>query len=398
MTAFPLDVETARRMLPDLAGLDDAALLHRYARAVWSCLVEPGDGDAGRLVAALGATVALREVITGARDDAAADAAEIDRRAYGAALRRWRPRLSEDTVRVALAAAARTGTRLLVPDDDLWPERLDDLGPHAPLCLWVRGDPADLRRSRPAIAIVGARAATGYGEHVAMELSGELSADGAVVVSGGAYGIDGAAHRAALAVGGVTAALLAGGVDRPYPAGHARLLERIADAGVLAAEVPCGSTPTKWRFLQRNRLIAALADAVVVVEAGARSGSLNTASHASTLGRPLGAVPGPVTSAASAGCHRMLREQDARCIRDADDVRELAGLAMRAAPAAAGDRTDERTRVRDALSARVGRTPAQLASQAGMAPEEVAEILGLLSLEGSADLGHDGWRLAPARR
>ncbi|MDF2576486.1 MAG: dprA, partial [Agromyces sp.] len=165
-----------------------------------------------------------------------------------------------------------------------------------------------------SIALVGARAATGYGEHVTMEASAGLVDRGFAIVSGGAYGIDGMAHRAALASRGVTVAFLAGGVDRFYPLGHEALLARIADTGAVVSELPCGSAPTKWRFLQRNRLIAAAADATVVLEAGMRSGSLNTAGHAAALGRPLGAVPGPVTSPASAGCHRLLREFDAVCV------------------------------------------------------------------------------------
>jgi DNA processing protein len=117
---------------------------------------------------------------------------------------------------------------------------------------------------------------------------------------------------------------MAGGVERPYPMGHAQLLERITiTGGALISEVPPGSAPTKWRFLNRNRLIAAHAQAVIVVEAGARSGSMNTAGHAVGLGRPLGAVPGPVTSAASVGCHRILREMDGVCITSAADVRAL---------------------------------------------------------------------------
>lgn len=116
------------------------------------------------------------------------------------------------------------------------------------------------------------------------------------MVSGAAFGIDGAAHRAALLAGGTTIAVLAGGVDRPYPRAHTHMLDRIAATGAVISEVPCGSEPTKWRFLQRNRVIAALGDATVVVEAGHRSGALNTAGHAAAMSRPLGAVPGPVTS------------------------------------------------------------------------------------------------------
>ncbi len=157
-----------------------------------------------------------------------------------------------------------------------------------------------------------------------MEASAGLVDRGFAIVSGGAYGIDGMAHRAALASDGTTIAFLAGGIDRFYPLGHESLLTRIAQTGAVVSELPCGAAPTKWRFLQRNRLIAAASQATVVLEAGIRSGSLNTAGHAAALGRPLGAVPGPVTSPASAGCHRLLREFDAMCVVDADQMAELA--------------------------------------------------------------------------
>ena len=189
-------------------------------------------------------------------------------------------------------------------------------------------------------------------------------------------------------------ALLAGGADRPSPAGHAELIERIAASGAVVSEVPCGATPTKWRFLQRNRLIAAISAATVVVEAGARSGSLNTAGHAAALARPLGAVPGPVTSAASVGCHRLLREFDARCVTNADEVLELLG----AEPAtlfdmpAGDDRTDDATRVRDAMSFRSWRETADIARRCGLSSADVTAILGLLALDGEVARGEGGWR------
>ncbi|WP_374314807.1 DNA-processing protein DprA, partial [Microbacterium sp.] len=322
MTRFALDPAAARRALGGHldAEADDAAAVDRYATVVWAHLVEPGDGVAGRLVAAHGPIRAL-EVALGEHDTVAVPASDLrDGR------KRWMLRLDPDGVAHGLRSADRSSVTIVTRADPEWPDQLDDLGMHAPHCLWVRGDRAVLARLRPSVAIVGARAATSYGDHVALELSADLAGGGLPVISGGAYGIDGAAHRAALEVGGMTVALLAGGVDRSYPAGHAGLIERIAAGGAVISEVPCGAAPTKWRFLQRNRLIAALSDATVVVEAGWRSGSLNTAGHAASLGRPLGAVPGPVTSAASAGTHRLLREYDAACITSAADVRELLGL------------------------------------------------------------------------
>ncbi len=247
-----------------------------------------------------------------------------------------------------------------------------------------------------SIALVGARAATGYGEHVAVELAADLVGRGATIVSGAAYGIDGAAHRAAMSAGGMTVALLAGGADRPYPAGHTELIGRIAASGAVVSEVPCGSTPTKWRFLQRNRLIAALSEATVVVEAGSRSGSLNTAGHAAALARPLGAVPGPVTSAASAGCHRLLREFDARCVTNADEVMELIGAAPATLfdmpPGGSSDHTDDTTRVTDAMSFRSWRETTDIARRCGLSSSDVAAILGLLALGGEVERGTAGWR------
>jgi DNA processing protein len=398
MSVFRWDDTAVRAVVPLRPdGTPRSVLDHEraYAAAVWSCLAEPGDAVAGALIDALGPDDALREVISGCRGTLAADAAGIPPGELRAGLRRWQPRLEAESIAFALHLAAVAGIHLVTPDDACWPRALDDLGPHAPVALWVRGDPAVLTRLDPAIALVGARAATGYGEHIAGEFAADLAGRGVAVVSGAAYGIDGAAHRAALAAGGTTVALLAGGVDRPYPAGHTDLLRRIAASGAVLGEVPCGSAPTRWRFLQRNRLIAALGDATVVIEAGWRSGSLNTAGHAATLGRPLGAVPGPVTSGSSAGCHRLLREFDARCVTTSDEAAELLGL-----DAAHGSereesedyRTGERTRVSDALSARAWRTVDDVARRSGMATAQVRAHLGMMALEGVAANEGVRWR------
>jgi len=400
VSRFTLDSSRARELVaqvsPDGGGTGSA--LSRYATIVWSCLVEPGDSIAGALVTGWGSEQALRAITADTVDPRAAEALGVTASEFRRGLARWHPRLDDSRVVAAVVAARTSGARLLTPDDAEWPHRLDDLGLHAPLCLWVRGSVAAVAAREPFVALVGARAASSYGEHIAGEIAAELAVRGVSVVSGAAYGIDGAAHRAALGVGGTTIALLAGGVDRAYPAGHTRLLEQIAAQGAIASEVPCGSSPTRWRFLQRNRLIAALADATVVVEAGWRSGSLNTAGHAAALGRPLGAVPGPVTSAASAGCHRLLREFDARCITSADDTAELLGLVTRVGSSAGdahGDartRTDDRTRVTDALSFRAWREVDDIARRCGMAPDDIVAHLGLLALEGSVCTEAGRWR------
>jgi DNA processing protein len=242
------------------------------------------------------------------------------------------------------------------------------------------------------MSLVGARAATGYGEHVAMEASAGLVDRGFAIVSGAAYGIDGMAHRAALASSGTTVAVLAGGLDRFYPSGHEALLTRIVESGLVLSEVPPGTPPTKWRFLQRNRLIAALSCATVVLEAGWRSGSLNTAGHAAALGRPLGAVPGPVTSAASAGCHRLIREYDAVLVTTAAEMAELAGEPPADAPTGAtSGRTAEETRVLDALSTRTARSAEDVAQRCGLSLAGVQAVLGSLELDGAAVLRERGW-------
>lgn len=405
MSQFDLTPAVARRALkglvPEQLLDDDAAAVDRFAIAVWNHLTEPGDGTAGRLIAEMGATRALASVLKGSlRDSATVSAAE-----QPPALKRWSPRLNPAELSTSLRLGAAARVRLITPGDPEWPSQLDDLQSHTPLCLWTRGDASVLARLRPSLAIVGARAATSYGEHVAMDLAADLAGNGIPIVSGAAYGIDGAAHRAALAVGGLTVALLAGGVERAYPVGHSHLIELIAANGVVVSEVPCGSMPTKWRFLQRNRVIAAVAEATIVVEAGWRSGSLNTASHAASLGRPLGAVPGPITSAASAGSHRLLREYAAACITSGDDARELIGRGV-VVPEPQPHRsngetrpdTDDRTRVRDALSGRVWRDSADLARRSGMAQEDVESVLGLLLLESWVERNADGWRRAGSVR
>ncbi|MFK0401304.1 DNA-processing protein DprA [Microbacterium sp. NPDC090225] len=366
------------------------------ARAAWSVLAEPGDGVAGALIRELGAVDAL-DLALGESSPTAIRAGGSARahRAVAEGRARWRPRAQTRALIDALRGAAQVGARLVIPGDEVWPDSLDDLGEHAPPALWIRGD-TRLLTATPRVAVVGARAATGYGEHVAAELAGDLAAGGATVVSGGAYGIDGVAHRAALGVGGPTVAFLAGGVDRAYPSGHQELFTRIAAHGAVVSELPCGAAPTKWRFLARNRLIAALGHATVVVEAGWRSGSLNTAGHAAALGRPLGAVPGPVTSAASAGCHRLLREYDARCVTSAAEVRELWGDDAPDTPASRPADSD-RIRLLDALGARKAIDVAEICRRSGLDPDRVRALLGLLELEGMLTRSDAGWVRATNR-
>jgi DNA processing protein len=173
-----------------------------------------------------------------------------------------------------------------------------------------------------SVAMVGARAATNYGTTVAYEIAADLAAEGVVVVSGGAFGIDAAAHRGALAAQGVTIAVLANGIDQVYPVGNTSLLHAVMATGVVMTELPPGMHPTRQGFLARNRLIAALGGATLVVEAAARSGSASTVTRALELGRDVMAVPGPVTSMMSVGTHELIRD-GATLVTSADDVREL---------------------------------------------------------------------------
>lgn len=378
------------------------------ASAILGLITEPGDGVLGRLVAALGIERTAAALIEHRPTDewtaAASDAgANVSPRELSAGLERWRPRVDSAAFARGVRQAARVGARLLLPSDRGWPEGMRGLDAHAPITLWVRGR-LDALAVSPSIALVGARAATHYGEHVAIEAAAGLVDRGFAIVSGGAYGIDGTAHRSALANGGTTVAFLAGGVDRFYPVGHEALLGRIAETGAVVSELACGAAPTRWRFLQRNRLIAASADATVVLEAGMRSGSLNTAGHAAALGRPLGAVPGPVTSPASAGCHRLLREFDAVCVTDAAQMAELvpsSGTATADAPAgeahsrvasrATDELTDDEQRVLDALGVRRARTIAELAERAKLGVGAVMGALGALEATGLARAERDGW-------
>ena len=365
----------------------------RVARAAWSGITEPGDRIAGELVERLGAPRALAAVFSGPSPSElgarfGADAPTV--KELEEALARWKPRLQGESVLRSLTQAARWGARLLIPGDAAWPTGVDDLGPHAPIALWLRGTEEAIASTRRSIALVGARAATGYGEHVAMEASAGLVERGFTVVSGAAYGIDGMAHRAALAGSGTTVAFLAGGVDRFYPAGHDALLTRIAAVGAVVSELPCGAAPTRWRFLQRNRLIAAASSATVVVEAGMRSGSLNTANHAASLGRPIGAVPGPVTSAASAGCHRLLREAMATCVTNAREMAEL--LDGEHPTDDPHEPTDpDAVRVLDALSTRSARGADDIAARSGLGVQRVMAVLGVLALDGRATENERGW-------
>ena len=389
---------------PTTSGNDPAPTpgADRLARITWSLLAEPTDQVAFAARAALGPAGALELVRSGDADALlrvvggelprqAADPPRGGPRERAAeALRRWSTRLARLDVDAVREDARRRGMRVLTPEDEEWPQPLEDLQETAPHCLWVQGPArlSELMDGRTA-ALVGSRASTPYGEDTASMLAADFAAGGGTVVSGGAYGIDAAAHRGALAAdGGATFAVLAGGLDRLYPRGNTDLLESLRARHLLVSEAPPGTAPTRWRFLARNRLIAALSQVTIVVEASWRSGALSTARLADELSRPVGAVPGPVTSAASAGSHRLVRERGAVLITESADVLDLLPGGPAAGPGgfAVQDELDLLTpadrRVLDAVPPRSTITAARIADEIGFREAEAGAALARLELLG----------------
>jgi len=372
--------------------------LTQRAWAYLSRVVEPPCAELAALVDRVGPREAAERVRRGQIGDILA--------------RHTEARREIDTAAADLELLARRGGRLITPDDDEWPmlafaafgsiEVAAKPQGWPPLVLWALG-PARLdETAQRAAAVVGTRAATSYGEQVAGDLAAGLAEQDVAVISGGAYGIDGAAHRAVLAVEGVTAAVLAGGIDIPYPAGHSGLLHRIGSNGLLVTEYPPGVRPARHRFLTRNRLVAAFAGAAVVVEAGLRSGAANTAAWARALGRIVGAVPGPVTSSASTGCHALLRA-GAEVVTRAEDIVELVGRIGELAPEEPRPATpldglsDAERQVYEALPGRGVATVDEIAVAAALEPARVLAPLAMLEVGGLAER-HDGrWRIVRNR-
>ena len=371
------------------------------ARIMLPRLVEPGSWPVYDAVQAHGAVEVVAALSAGRRIGAVTDAVAQGARARAEGIAEQRLSAEQDLHRLAAA-----GGRLVLPGAEEWPEerliwsRTPSL-PAPPLALQVRGGPRLADTVQRSVAVVGARAATAYGELVAGELAVGLTDRGWTVISGGAYGIDGAAHRGALASGrGPTLAVLACGVDVAYPRGNDRLLGQIAQTGLVVSEHPPGSAPTRLRFLVRNRLIAALSVGTVVVEAALRSGSLSTAGRAGDLSRHVMAVPGPVTSALSAGCHALLREQAAVLVTGVREVLAQVGrLGDDDAPAQRGpeqprDGLSELVcRVLDAVPVRGGAGEAMLARAAGVPVGTVQQIMPPLLVAGLVQRCDTGWRL-----
>jgi DNA processing protein len=366
----------------------------RAARVALTFLAEPGHRTVWSMVQSYGACVTLERLLHGDCADATLRTAVIARR-DGIDPRRF----AETTMR----RAERLGARIVVPSDDEWPVRVESLATlelglpgrvnqdvRPPLCIWTRGGLRLGETLDRSVAVVGARAATGYGIQVTSDLAHGLAENGWAVVSGGAFGIDAAAHRATLAAGGRTVAVLACGVDRPYPVGNTAMFERIADVGLLVSEWPPGSEPLRHRFLVRNRVIAAATAGTVVVEAAARSGAAQTMSRVLALGRAAMVVPGPVTSAMSVGCHELLRENPGATLvtNVAHVLEEVGRIGEYLTPPARGpehrrDSLDEESvLVLEAVPARGTITTDELASRAGLAVRTVLRRLSLLELAG----------------
>jgi DNA processing protein len=389
----------------------------RLARAALTRVAEPGDVTLTGLVSRHGAEA----VVAGLRDG----------NTFGLEQARvWRLRLDGYDPASDLEVAGGCGARLVCPGDEEWPACLDDLagvlglsrrGASAaygsgaggdpirnggvPLALWARGRGHLSDLCARSVALVGSRAATAYGTEVAGDIAYSVASRGISIVSGAAYGVDGAAHRGALGAGAPTVAVLACGVDVSYPRGHATLLQRVVDDGLVLSEVPPGTSPSRIRFLVRNRLIAALGCGTVVVEAALRSGALNTARWAEQLLRPVMGVPGPVTSAMSAGVHQLIRDGIACLVTDGDEVLEtVSEMGEHLAPVRAGetrprDHLDELTmRVLEAVPAVRAVGTDRIARTAGLPVHEVQVKLGRLLLQDFVEQCGQQWRLSGSAR
>lgn len=402
---------------------DDGSGDTRAAVAALLRIGEPGDGLLTGLVDEVG-PIAVLELIraVAAGTSSAAEAAEslssivaavAGGGQLGEAFDRWAVRGADAHGHRDLEAVHRLGGRLAIPSDDEWPTALSDLGPAAPLGLWIRGEAKLNAALQRAVAIVGARAASNYGTKCASDLAWDLAARGLTIVSGGAFGIDAAAHRAAIAREGTTIAFMAGGVDRFYPAANTELFHQVLERGAIVSETAPGMTPMRHRFLLRNRLIAASSQVTVIVEAGWRSGALNTARHALELSREVAAFPGSVYSASSTGTHRLIREHEAELVTSCEDVIELTNRAeptlfddrprssedprlpsssRKRIPADLVDDLAEREKICvNVLSATKALDVGTVAARAGLTVPNTLSALAVLELAGLSARRDSGW-------
>jgi DNA processing protein len=373
-----------------------------FSSIAWSVICEPGDAFAGQLISTFGAARALslelaRTVASSYVSlfaEAGSDWVEMQKfgrfeRTLSDARERWSPRFSMAKVTSTVNTMATMGGWFATDSSEFWPNALHDLENHAPRGLWGIGTPNfDIDR---AISVVGSRVSTSYGEYATGELIGPMATRGFSIISGGAYGIDAQAHRATLALGGKTISVMAGGLDRLYPSGNRELFNEIANKGLLLSEMPPGAEPTKWRFLQRNRLIAALGQAIILVEANARSGAVSTANRGVEIGRPIGAVPGPINAPGSDGCHQLIRGHKADLITCADDILELLGESSTKMPAEVAGLGALETRVLDVIGP-TGADLNRIRSEGGLTAAEAEVGIAGLSLLGYIEQDSSGWR------
>ena len=401
------DPQALRLISSSVSDGSEAEMAEHFARATFALITEPGDRFAGALIAALSPELVLELLIArsssvefSSRLSAVDSLQEIEDRLGGFedlfadAMQRWLPRLVLADVVSSFEVAARFKARLLIPKSRFWPDQLSDLAEATPHCLWYRSTLLEPPTASASISIVGSRNSTSYGDWVTSEIVANCATRDLAIVSGGAYGIDATAHRSALANDQTTIAFLAGGIDRLYPSGNAAIFEKVIERGAVVAEQAPGASPTKWRFLQRNRLIAAMSSATIVVEAGQRSGALNTVTHALEIGRSVGAVPGPITSQTSAGCNRIISEGLVSSICAPGEAADLALGKAGWFQAPFDGLGSYETRALDAMT--WGALPeSQLASRAGLTARELSIALRQLSLLGHVKQTDKGWLKLP---
>lgn len=363
------------------SGMPDADW---FARLSLSHAAEPGDPNLGRRIHQIGARATVEEIKSGVSNLPNAS---------------WlRSRLSalDDPL-----ATLQSGARYITPGSSEWPRAFDDLGPLSPIGLFAKGSGEMADFLSKSISVVGTRSASSYGKHVTAELSSELAHVGFCIVSGAAFGVDAVAHKAALEVGGKTLAVLPGGVDDDYPLAHHELLADIRASGLAVSEVPNGAHPTRPRFLQRNRVIAALTPGTLITEAPLRSGALNTARWASSLLRIVMAVPGAVHAPMSMGTNRLIREREAELVASPDDAIECLGPIGEAITKDVSNPQTELdllagvdSEVFEALPARRGITLERLTRKIDAPANQIAASLGRLQLQGLARQTVNGWVVA----
>lgn len=378
----------------------------RLARAQLLRVADPEDPYTALCIELFGSLTAA-QLLTGTKilssEEATIIARHTDVQKFVQALsqrtERWKKRQDGITTEQEQRFAQNVGAWLLIPEDDDWPVALNDLGPKAPYALWGRGDRSKLAELtlNNCVSVVGSRDTTTYGNSATTHLVGELATRGHTIISGGAFGIDAVAHRTALATstGSLpTIALMAGGLDRLYPKQNENLLQEIIRTGVVLSEVPLGYSPTRWRFLQRNRLIAALSYSTVVVEARWRSGALNTAHHALDIGRELYAVPGPIFSPTSEGCHRLISDGLATLCTGAEIITTHHHLdpETEEKDTAEIQLSEVQQRVWDALPLRQFGTVDTMSSMVGIDSRTLMMALSQLKALGIAESNGVGWR------